>query len=324
MAHFAKVPDDVLKHIPGHVSTEVKDLLLRSGTYSLFKNGVYGLKVPVGNNTWKGPQARLVGVWGGGADGKRLDVTVRDPSRLTVTLVSEKPVAPHLWAYIVEANEEVHRCPATYLEARNSAGGSYAEPLPVDVLNQTASSPNLGTFQGGDQNQTRDAIIAECQRQGLTLDAQIAYVLATVQHESSFTPIREAGYLPDPRGERVRRGFRYYPYYGRGYVQLTWAKNYKAYAGLVGGDLVDDPDLALQPAVAVFVLVHGMKNGTFGAKVTKFIDAKHTDFPGARHSVNGTDKAAHIASLAEGWLKKLKPLLHAAPVGPAGGMPLLM
>jgi len=318
MAHFARVPDDVLKHIPGHVSTDVKELLIRPGTYSLFNNGVKNLKVPLGNETWKGPQARLIGVWGGGIDGKRLEVTVRDPSRLKVTLVSEKPVAKHLWAYIVEATEEVKRCPATYLEARTSLGGVYAEPLAVDILSESASSPNLGDFTGGSADQTRDAIIDECQRQGLTLDAQIAYVLATAQHESSFTPIREAGYIPGPRGERVRRGFRYYPYYGRGFVQLTWAKNYKAYAGLVGGDLLDDPDLAMQPAVALFVLVHGMLHGTFGAKVTNFINAKHTDFVGARRSVNGQDRADHIASLAKAWLKKLQPLLHPVPQRPAG------
>jgi len=108
------------------------------------------------------------------------------------------------------------------------------------------------------------AIIDECKKQGIGLRDQIAYVLATTQHETNntFQPVREAYYLGD-RAEAYRRTLNYYPYYGRGYVQLTWDRNYQTYADLLGKDLVLNPDLALQPDAALFVLVHGFKVGTF-------------------------------------------------------------
>ena len=51
----------------------------------------------------------------------------------------------------------------------------------------------------------------------------IAYAFATAYHETAFTmqPIKEYG------GESYLRSKPYYPYYGRGYVQLTWEENYR-------------------------------------------------------------------------------------------------
>jgi len=158
---------------------------------------------------------------------------------------------------------------------------------------------------------TRDgtiaAIIEECKKQGLGLRNQIAYVLATTQHETanSFQPVKEAYYLRD-KAEAYRKTLKYYPYYGRGYVQLTWKKNYETYGHLLGVDLVNNPDLALQPEVALFVIVHGFKVGAFtGRPITKYIDAWHTDFVNARRCINGVDRAQHIAELATNFAKTL-------------------
>jgi predicted chitinase len=151
------------------------------------------------------------------------------------------------------------------------------------------------------------AIIEECKKQGLGLRDQIAYVLATTQHETadSFQPVREAYYLRD-KAEAYRKTLKYYPYYGRGYVQLTWEKNYRTYANLIGKDLVNNPDLALQPDVALFVLVHGFKVGAFtGRPITKYIDASHTDFLNARRCINGVDRAQDIAAIATNLAKTL-------------------
>ncbi|NTV99551.1 MAG: carboxypeptidase, partial [Chlorobiaceae bacterium] len=65
------------------------------------------------------------------------------------------------------------------------------------------------------------AIKAECRAQDIGLNTQIAYVLATTQWETSqtFKPVREAFWESE---EWRKKHFRYYPYYGRGYVQLTW------------------------------------------------------------------------------------------------------
>lgn len=141
---------------------------------------------------------------------------------------------------------------------------------------------------------------------GLPLPAQIAYGLATTDWETAhtFKPVREAFWETEAwRKENLR----YFPYYGRGYVQLTWKRDYSIYGDILGLDLVTDPDLALRPDVALFVLGHGMKTGAFtGRGLGHYVNATETDFINARRVINGTNKASEIAALAVGFLKQLK------------------
>lgn len=156
---------------------------------------------------------------------------------------------------------------------------------------------NFSTKQG-----TIEAIKSECKTQGIGLKTQIAYVLATTQWETAqtFQPVREAFWLNE---DWRRRNLRYHPYYGRGYVQLTWEKNYQKYGGILGIDLVNKPDLAMNQNVALFVLVHGFKTGAFtGRKITDYINNHQTDFLNARRCINGTDKMLQIANLAKKFL----------------------
>jgi predicted chitinase len=149
------------------------------------------------------------------------------------------------------------------------------------------------------------AIIAECKRQGIVSINQIAYVLATAQHETgdTFQPVREAYW----KSEEWRKSkFRYYPYYGRGLVQLTWKNNYEKYSKILGVDLVNNPDLAMNPNVSLFIIVHGFKTGTWtGRKITDYINNNKTDFINARRIVNGRDKAVHIANLAKSFISQI-------------------
>lgn len=75
-------------------------------------------------------------------------------------------------------------------------------------------------------------------------------------------PVEEAYYL-GARAETYRKTLRYYPWHGRGFVQLTWRKNYVRAGKELSIDLTTDPDLAMKPDVAVRVLVHGMEQGWF-------------------------------------------------------------
>ena len=166
-------------------------------------------------------------------------------------------------------------------------------------------------------------IIDSCLASGITNYDQIRYVLATVEHETSgtYSPVRESFWVRikmirkhgekagDKRFEAwAKRNFRYYPYYGRGYVQLTWKYNYKKMSKLLTKhhkskyiDLVKYPDLALNPEIALFILIIGMKAGVYtGKKLDDYINDKKTDFRGARRIVNGTDKAKKIAKIAKG------------------------
>ena len=149
-------------------------------------------------------------------------------------------------------------------------------------------------------------IIDECFKQGITNYNQIKYVLATVEHETNgtFKPVKEAYWLSE--GWR-KRNLRYYPYYGRGFVQITWESNYFKFSKLLTKryashyiDLVKYPDLALDLSFSTFILVYGMKHGTFtGKKLSDYISNKKIDFRRARRIINGLDRAKKIAAIAE-------------------------
>jgi hypothetical protein len=307
MAHFQKAPISLLTHTPVDIVAGIRAVLAKPGTYNIYKNADYRLKVPIGNSTWKGDQAKLIGVWGGDEDGNRLEVTA-DPPIVDVTLVSEHKVGKHLWAWLVQAKPN-GTTGVTFLHAKTAvassagpAGRDYANPLAVTVMDEVANAGPTGNFGGGNRAETVAAIREECQRQGVTLKNQIAYILGTSEWESGFTVVRERFTVAH---EPQRRGLTYYPYYGRGFVQLTLEGNYKHYSTLLGVDLVGDPDLALQPDIALYVLVHGMMHGSFGIALPTFVNATQTDFLHARQSVNVMDRATEIAALANGWLRRL-------------------
>ena len=154
---------------------------------------------------------------------------------------------------------------------------------------------------------TITAIRRTCKALGLVLDAQIAYVLATAQWETAHTlrPVREAFWLKN--GEQWRRdNLQYYPYYGRGYVQLTWQYNYAKYSQMLGLNLVATPDLALTPHIALFVLVHGFTLGVFtGHRLPSYISTDKADLVKARQCINGLDHAHDVAELATSYLSEM-------------------
>jgi predicted chitinase len=150
--------------------------------------------------------------------------------------------------------------------------------------------------------ETKEGVIESirngCDSVGLTLNTQQAYVLATVHHETNatFKPVREAYWLSE---DWRKRNLRYYPYYGRGYVQITWDTNYEKYSDILGIDCLNDPDLMLNHEYALFVLVHGFANGIFtGQKLTEFVSQSKCDFINARRCINGLNRAKDIADLA--------------------------
>lgn len=148
-------------------------------------------------------------------------------------------------------------------------------------------------------------LIDECKRQGL-LRNQCAYVLATSFWETAHTmrPVVEAYWLSEAWR---KKNLRYYPWHGRGFVQLTWEKNYQRAAQKLGVPLDKDPTLALNPEIAAKIAVTGMKFGWFtGRDLDDFIDLKHSDFKGARQIINGRDKDDEIAEIARHYDDDLK------------------
>lgn len=162
---------------------------------------------------------------------------------------------------------------------------------------------------------------------------KLAYVLATVFHETGKTmqPVKETQFGADAPSDAlvksritkawkagklpwVKRDYWSGGFFGRGYVQLTHEENYRRAGDKLGVDMVRNPDLALDPGIAVRVLVQGMMEGWFtGKKLSDYISGS-ADFKGARKIVNGTDRDEDIAGYAETFLMGIRSLGTVNPV----------
>ncbi len=141
-----------------------------------------------------------------------------------------------------------------------------------------------------------DAVLDEADKRQTPV-RWLAYMLATDFHETAATmqPVREAFWL----SEAWRKAhLRYYPYYGRGLVQLTWVNNYAKAGEAVGVDLVNSPDMALELPIAVTIMFDGMEEGWFTGKKLADYDRVGTYVP-MRHIINGNDRAQLIADYAD-------------------------
>ena len=142
------------------------------------------------------------------------------------------------------------------------------------------------------------------------IDAELADVLATAYWESGRTlqPIEEG--QPTLSGDRLRKyqkSLYYWPWYGRGLVQVTHEANYKKFN-------IENRDDALKWDVALDVLFRGMIFGMFRAddkgphKLSRYITEKRQDWINARLIVNGIpkgqklpDRAVEIAGYAKAF-----------------------
>jgi predicted chitinase len=99
------------------------------------------------------------------------------------------------------------------------------------------------------------AIFAELHARDIATKLVCGGVLGTIAIEtaSQFKPVREAFYLGDG-AEAHRKTLQYYPWYGRGYVQLTWKGNYADFGSFVDVDLLSDPDRAMVPNTAAKII----------------------------------------------------------------------
>lgn len=146
----------------------------------------------------------------------------------------------------------------------------------------------------------------------------LAYILATAYHESyhatlnpEWLPVRE-GFAKSNAGAisavtklynqgRIRVNYALpeangNSYYGRGYAQITWLRNYIKMGKRIGVDLEKYPDLALERSVAAKLLVIGSVEGLYTGKSLFDYDLKDSLFDAynARRVINGLDKADKI------------------------------
>lgn len=168
-------------------------------------------------------------------------------------------------------------------------------------------------------------------------DRWLAYALGTTHLETgaAMQPISERGgfkYFESnygPNGHNPTRAKKMgntqpgdgAKYRGRGFVQLTWKVNYQAMSTHLTKafgksiDLVNNPELALQPDYAAEIMFHGMNVGTFtGRKFSDYFTKNANGTPakdnwvGARAIINGTDKAPVIAGFGRSYYSALSYL----------------
>lgn len=217
----------------------------------------------------------------------------------------------------------------------------------------------FGTSLTRPQVTTLDLILDEGERRGLPL-AHLAYVLATPYHEvgAALRPLVEnlnytsaariravwpsrfrtdAAAAPYVRNPQALANLVYggrlgnkspndgWTYRGRSLAQITGRENYARFSRLLGVDLVGNPELALEPAIAVAILFEGMVKGLFsGKKLADYQAGVGFDYRAARAIINADVKANgdRIAGYARAFEAALRtagygatpPLIAASPV----------
>lgn len=147
-------------------------------------------------------------------------------------------------------------------------------------------------------------IVQALQAEGILDPRTLAYALATIQRETggTFAPVREGFSDAVGKQQAINNGYGGGEnYYGRGFIQLTHADNYKKIGERIGmGDqLVNNPDLALDPEISAKILAAFFKDRGVAEAAQK------GDFVGARRPVNGTDHAFDIANNANQYLASI-------------------
>ncbi len=148
-------------------------------------------------------------------------------------------------------------------------------------------------------NKTVPLVLAAAKKYGVTDPAQVAYILSTVQTETTMG-------VNVVEGATRNKSAPGSMYYGRGLAQLTGESNYSKASKIVGVDLVKNPERAAEPEIAAKILVVGMRDGVFtGRKLSDFIKNGKANFVGARQIVNDSDKQEAMAQDAHRYLQAI-------------------
>lgn len=152
-----------------------------------------------------------------------------------------------------------------------------------------------------DQGTAVRLLALEADLAGITDRNKFAYILATCWHECRFKSIPEIRAKPGTQVWKWQNVYWPSGYYGRGFSQLTWRRNYRKFSKIVGVDLVRYPDQALKPEIGAKILVVGMNQGLFsGVGLSNYFPEKPgvPDWIKARRIVNGNFQAEIVAAHA--------------------------
>lgn len=145
--------------------------------------------------------------------------------------------------------------------------------------------------------------VPNCRSNEACRQAAIAKLLAS--RAKPGKPLEENYAAPAANGKR---------YYGRGYIQLTGANNYKSVGEKLGmgSALYDDPDQVLKPEIALRILMSGMLEGDYWGgshPLSLYFNKEHADWLNARNSVNpGSPHKPITAALGKEFNDCLRPM----------------
>jgi putative chitinase len=162
-----------------------------------------------------------------------------------------------------------------------------------------------------------DAILNEWQKKDLKDMRWLAYILATVWHETAKTmqPVEEFGRgkgkdygkkLKMGSGPHDRSGYTTPDkiYYGRGHTQNTWYENYEALTKAAQRqgfmwDFLNQPELLLETEPSIWATFYAMTTGLYtGRKLSNYFNDVMDDNINARRIINGNDQAERIKGYA--------------------------
>jgi peptidoglycan L-alanyl-D-glutamate endopeptidase CwlK len=190
-------------------------------------------------------------------------------------------------------------------------------PESTSVIPQVTEELVMAMFPARAENNIRtylQPVLDALDAAGLSDRTMVLMALATIRVESSsFAPIDEQV----DRGTATRKGntsahgepFDNYDnrsnlgnvepgdgarYHGRGFIQLTGRRNYTHYGRALSVDLVDNPDLALEPVTAARVLAQYLRENE--PDIRAALDSQN--LARAREVVNGGDHGLEVFSAA--------------------------
>jgi hypothetical protein len=199
------------------------------------------------------------------------------------------------------------------------------EAQKIHPASALAAITAIEAFQLKGADQVRNAaILAETYRQHGTGDLRkLAYILATAFYESGMRPIEERRAASTSEiWTKYQHRYWHTGYFGRGFFQLTWEKNYKLMGDIIGKDLVGKPHLMLDPYISAEVMVLGMLGGHVrqGLSLHNYFDECSYDTPDAawhdaRFVINARivgpkDTGIIIGDLAKGLFHQLVEVMQ--------------
>jgi hypothetical protein len=168
------------------------------------------------------------------------------------------------------------------LQGQSTGGTGRLVDLQVLQNGGAESGGTSGTVSGAQALAREEALIRAAKAAGITNINELAGLMGNAKHETAnFRLFTEVG----------RGGGRHGNYYGRGYFQLTWQSNYRAYSSAAGVDLVANPDAALREDVSAKIAVAYWKD-----RVRQF--RPETDLEAGGLGINRNEKRLYPARWA--------------------------